>query len=274
MRAARPISEGRSIDADGDVSAREMIDNQVDFQQGKQNPAYDLPFLFFMIAKQISKLTDSLEQLKDSHRAIGMKQYMRNQFEFLGITSVPRKELFTNWKKSLPNNLTSSQRWELIYEIWEREEREYHYIAMDWLNSWKIAEIHENDHKNLKFLISNKSWWDTVDLLSSNALGKFGQKFPNVMLEVIEEWSEEDSFWLHRATIIFQLRYKLKTDLKTLSNQIIRFKGNKEFFIQKAIGWSLREYAKTDPNWVKEFVAKQEISGLAKREALKHLILD
>jgi 3-methyladenine DNA glycosylase AlkD len=70
------------------------------------------------------------------------------------------------------------------------------------------------------------------------------------------------------------LRYKLKTDLKTLSHQIIRFKGNKEFFIQKAIGWSLREYAKTDPNWVKEFVANQEISGLAKREALKHLILD
>jgi 3-methyladenine DNA glycosylase AlkD len=224
-----------------------------------------------MIKEQLSNLTDSLNQFKDSHRATAMKQYMRNQFEFLGVASVPRKELFTNWKKSLPNNLTSNQRWELIYEIWEREEREYHYIAMDWLNSWKITEIQESDHKNLKFLISNKSWWDTIDLLSSNVLGKYGQKFPEKMLEVIEDWSGEDSFWLHRATIIFQLRYKSKTDLRTLSHQIIRFQGNKEFFIQKAIGWSLREYAKTDSNWVVNFVEENGITGLAKREALKHV---
>jgi 3-methyladenine DNA glycosylase AlkD len=200
-----------------------------------------------------------------------MKQYMRNQYEFLGVTSVPRKELFSSWKKELPTNISKVECWELIYELWEKEEREYHYVAMDWLNSWKIADIEENDDKHLKFLISNKSWWDTVDLLSSNVLGKYGQKFPKKMLDVIEEWSEEDSFWLHRATIIFQLRYKKNTDLKTLSNQIIRFQLNKEFFIQKAVGWSLREFAKTDANWVVKFVEENGITGLAKREALKHL---
>ena len=220
-----------------------------------------------MIKEHISKLTDSLDLIKDSHRAIAMKQYMRNQFEFLGVTSVPRKELFSSWKKELPTNISKEERWELIYELWEKEEREYHYFAMDWLNSWKIADIEENDDKHLKFLISNKSWWDTVDLLSSNVLGKFGQKFPDKMLNVIEEWSEEDSFWLHRATIIFQLRY----NLITLSNQILRFQPNKEFFIQKAIGWSLREFAKTNANWVINFVEENGIAGLAKREALKHL---
>ena len=249
-----------------------MIDNCVDFQQGIQNPAYDLPFLFLMNNFYISKLTDSLEQIKDSHRAVVMKQYMRNQFEFLGVMSIPRKEVFRDWKLELSKQLNYEQRWELIYELWERDEREYQYIAMDWLNSWKIIDIHENDDEHLKFLISNKSWWDTVDLLSSNILGKYGQKFPQKMLEVIEEWSDENSFWLHRATIIFQLRYKSQTDLKTLSSQINRFKGNKEFFIQKAIGWSLREYAKTDSSWVMDFVKINELIGLAKREALKHVM--
>lgn len=223
-----------------------------------------------MINKHISKLTDSFDLIKDSHRAIAMKQYMRNQFEFLGVTSVPRKELFSTWKRELPTSISKEERWELVFELWEKEEREYQYVAMDWLNSWKLADIHENDDKHLKFLISNKSWWDTVDLLSSNVLGNFGQKFPDKMLDVIEEWSDENSFWLHRSTIIFQLRYKRRTNLKTLSKQINRFQSNKEFFIQKAIGWSLREYAKTDSNWVINFVNENGILGLAKREALKN----
>ena len=224
-----------------------------------------------MIQEHIHRLTELLDNSKDSHRAVGMKQYMRNQFDFLGVTSVPRKELFSTWKSQLPKNLSSEQRWEIIHELWEKEEREFQYVAMDWLHSWKASEIQELDHKNIKFLIANKSWWDTVDLLSSNVLGKYGQKFPEKMLEVIEEWSIENSFWLHRATIIFQLRYKQKTNLITLENQIVRFKNNKEFFIQKSIGWSLREYAKTDPNWVEKFVEKHEIVGLAKREALKYV---
>lgn len=224
-----------------------------------------------MIKEHISRLTDSLDLIKDSHRAVAMKQYMRNKFDFIGVMSVPRKEMFLAWKKELPTNMGREERWELIYELWEKEEREYHYVAMDWLNSWKMTDIFENDAEHLKFLISNKSWWDTVDLLSSNVLGKYGQKFPTNMLNVIEEWSEEKSFWLHRATIIFQLRYKKNTDLKILSTQINRFQLNKEFFIQKAIGWSLREFAKTDSKWVINFVEKNGISGLAKREALKHL---
>jgi 3-methyladenine DNA glycosylase AlkD len=224
-----------------------------------------------MTNEHISRLANSFEQIKDAHRAIAMKQYMRNQFEFFGVTSVPRKELFSKWKNELPNDLNKEERWDLIRELWEKQEREYQYVAMDWLNSWKMSEIQEIDNKNLKFLISNKAWWDTVDLLSSNVLGKFGQKFPEKMLEVIEEWTDEPSFWLHRATIIFQLRYKANTNLNILSSQIIRFQSNKEFFIQKAIGWSLREYAKIDSNWVFQFVEDQKITGLAKREALKHM---
>ena len=222
-----------------------------------------------MFKKHISQLTNSLERIKDSHRAIAMKQYMRNQFDFFGVTSVPRKELFSIWKKELPKDLRNELCWELIHELWDMEEREYQYIAMDLLHSWKMVDIREKDGEHLKFLILNKSWWDTVDLLSSNVLGKFGQKFPVKMLEIIEEWSNEDSFWLHRATIIFQLRYKKNTDLNALTSQIIRFQGYKEFLIQKAIGWSLREYAKTDPNWVINFVEENGIIGLAKREALK-----
>ena len=128
-----------------------------------------------MIQEHIHRLTEILDNSKDSHRAAGMKQYMRNQFDFLGVTSVPRKELFSTWKSQLPKNLSSEQRWEIIHELWEKEEREFQYVAMDWLNSWRASEIQKLDHENFKFLISNKSWWDTVDLLSSNVLGKYGQ---------------------------------------------------------------------------------------------------
>ena len=199
-----------------------------------------------------------------------MSQYMKNKFDFFGIASQPRKEVYSNWKKSLPKKMSSEVKWNLIYELWSKEEREFQYAAVDWLNSWSKAELSENDFTHLKFLISNKSWWDTVDLIASNYLGKLGQKHPDMMLKVIEEWSDEDSFWLHRATIIFQLKYRDKVELETLSTQILRFKSNKEFFIQKAIGWSLREVAKSNPDWVIEFISKNEITGLAKREALKH----
>ena len=76
---------------------------------------------------------------------------------------------------------------------------------------------------------------------------------------------------MHRSTIIFQLKYKQRTDLDLLSNQIARFKLNKEFFIQKAIGWALREVSKWNPEWVKNEVEIQELIGLAKREASKYL---
>lgn len=233
-----------------------------------QNPAYDLPF--FMI-ELVEELRERFQVLENQNQAVKMAAYMKNIAPFFGVSSIPRKMIYNKWKETLPKDLSFEKRWELVFLLWEQEEREFQYVAVDWLNSWNKKLIQKNDLKNLQLIIQSKSWWDTVDLLASNFLSSFIIKFPDLTIEMIENWSDTTDFWLHRSTLIFQLKYKQKTDLDLLSQQINRFKSNNEFFVQKAIGWSLREVSKWNPKWVKNEVEKQQLIGLAKREASKYL---
>jgi 3-methyladenine DNA glycosylase AlkD len=219
----------------------------------------------------VEDLRKRFQVLGDKNQAVKMAAYMKNIAPFFGVSSVPRKTIFREWKETLPKDLSYDERWELVFLLWKQEEREFQYVAVDWVNSWNKKKIQKEDLKNLQLIIKSKSWWDTVDLLASNFLSNFIIKFPELTLEIIENWSDTSDFWLHRSTLIFQLKYKQKTNLVLLSNQISRFKSNKEFFIQKAIGWALRDISKWNPVWVKNEVEKQELIGLAKREAYKYL---
>jgi len=122
----------------------------------------------------------------------------------------------------------------------------------------------------LEWMITRKSWWDTVDYIAPNLVGNLFIAFPELRDETIENWMKSGNFWLQRSCLLFQLKYKANTDSGLLFNLCTRLAGEKEFFIRKAIGWSLREYAKTNPEAVKSFVDRTELSGLSKREALKH----
>jgi 3-methyladenine DNA glycosylase AlkD len=219
----------------------------------------------------VEELRERFQVLENQNQAVKMAAYMKNIAPFFGVSSIPRKMIYNKWKETLPKDLSFEKRWELIFLLWEQEEREFQYVAVDWLNSWNKKLIQKDDLKNLQLIIQSKSWWDTVDLLASNFLSSFIIKFPDLTIEMIENWSDTTDFWLHRSTLIFQLKYKQKTDLDLLSQQISKFKSNKEFFIQKAIGWSLREVSKWNPKWVKNEVEKQQLIGLAKREASKYL---
>ena len=219
----------------------------------------------------VEDLRKRFQIVEDQNQAVKMAAYMKNIAPFFGISSVPRKAIYFDWKKSIPSTISFEDRWELVFLLWEQEEREFQYVAVDWVNSWNKKKNQKEDLKNLQLIIKSKSWWDTVDLLASNFLSNFIIKFPELTMEIIENWSDTSDFWLHRSTLIFQLKYKQKTNLVLLSNQISRFKSNKEFFIQKAIGWSLREVSKWNPEWVKNEVEIQELTGLAKREASKYL---
>jgi 3-methyladenine DNA glycosylase AlkD len=219
----------------------------------------------------VEELRERFQVLENQNQAVKMAAYMKNIAPFFGVSSIPRKMIYNKWKETLPKDLSFEKRWELIFLLWEQEEREFQYVAVDWLNSWNKKLIQKDDLKNLQLIIQSKSWWDTVDLLASNFLSSFIIKFPDLTIEIIENWSDTTDFWLHRSTLIFQLKYKQKTDLDLLSQQISKFKSNKEFFIQKAIGWSLREVSKWNPKWVKNEVEKQQLIGLAKREASKYL---
>ena len=120
-------------------------------------------------------------------------------------------------------------------------------------------------------MLITKSWWDTVDTISGGALGVHFKRFPEVREKYLAKWRASDNFWLRRAAILFQLNYKKETDFKLLTDIICENLGSKEFFINKAIGWSLRQYARIDPEGVKEFVNATSLHPLSRREAMKHL---
>ncbi|MFM7668301.1 MAG: DNA alkylation repair protein [Bacteroidota bacterium] len=224
-----------------------------------------------MILHQIQVLETEFEKHRNESEAVGMSRYMKNRFTYFGIKKPKRAEIQKEWFSSLPKDFSPDKKRELILELWQKEEREFHYVAMDFIAKWKDSQLTIEDISFLEFLLTNHSWWDSVDTLASNFLGRYLRLFPNQRDSVINSWRKSENMWLRRSCLIFQLRYKSATNFTLLKSLIVDLKHEKEFFIQKAIGWSLREYAKTNPESVRAFVKKSGLQGLAKREALKYI---
>lgn len=216
----------------------------------------------------IEDLKVSLEQIRDDERAIGMAKYMKNQFPFLGIqTPMRRKAVATLFREAKVSKGPID--WELIYKLWEMDEREYQYVAIDYLKRAKKCLI--PDHLvTLKQLIMTKSWWDTVDIMASHLVGYIVKTYPQCTA-IMDEWIDDSNMWVRRSAILHQLSYKEDTDEEKLFNYCKKHGDDKEFFIAKAIGWALREYAKTNPEAVLHFVENTPLQNLSKREALKHI---
>jgi len=227
-----------------------------------------------MSSQVVNALVADLEfrfnAFRNDERAIGMSNYMKGKFTFYGIDSKQRRWIFTDWKKYIKIN-EREEFWELIHELWNREQREFHYAAIDLLLQRKKKEYHREDGSELQWLIRNHSWWDTVDLIASNCLGTYCQLFPDEGVELINEWRDSEYLWLKRSCLIFQLKYRQQTDIQLLKSLIFQCVGEKEFFIQKAIGWSLRQLSKTDPESVKGILQEIPLKGVALREATKYL---
>ena len=117
----------------------------------------------------------------------------------------------------------------------------------------------------------NNSWWDSVDTIAKYILGEYLLEFPLETKKVIERFSNSENMWLNRSAILFQLGYKEKTNSDFLFSECLKQADSKEFFIQKAIGWALREYAKSHPEAVKEFVKTSNLKPLSTKEALKNM---
>ena len=154
-------------------------------------------------------------------------------------------------------------------EAWQLPEREWQYFALELLahykKQWRISTV-----KIIEYCIIHKSWWDTVDGIADVWAGEYFKLFPQQITSITGKWNQSENMWLQRCSLLFQKKYKGKTDTKLFSKYIKHLSSSKEFFIRKAIGWALREYAKTNPSWVKNFVESNELSPLSKREALKH----
>ena len=211
---------------------------------------------------------DELKSLQNPERAIPMAAYMRNQFPFLGIAAGPRKLIAKPYlKEALKNRIID---FDFVEKCFEHDEREYHQLAVDYL--LYIQELLMPKHlAMIKKYILTKSWWDTVDGLDG-VVGRMTLHFPEVK-ETMVEWSQADNFWLRRVAIDHQLLFKSKTDTALLAEIITNNFGEKEFFINKAIGWALRDYSKTDPEWVREFIEMHasQMSPLSIREGSKYI---
>lgn len=212
-----------------------------------------------------------IEKIFRSHQNVvaaeKMAAYMKNHFPFLGIPRPLRGELQKPFLKKLP---PLEQLPSLLRQLWRMDEREFQYTALDIIE--KICKKAPAEWLSLyEELIQTKSWWDTVDMLASKAVGTLFMNYPRLRASAIENWLESEELWLQRTALLFQLKYKQATDTAILTKAIDRLKGYEDFFIRKAIGWALREYSKTDPDWVRSFVADRELSPLSTREATKRL---
>lgn len=201
--------------------------------------------------------------------AIGMKAYMLHQFEFLGIKAPLRDQLTNTYLKS--NSLENWESLELVVkELWSLSQREFQYFAIDVLKKHKALWTPNSIHL-MEYCICEKSWWDSVDGIASEWLGTYFILFPALVPKVPNSWNKSDNMWLQRSSILFQKAYKVNTNQELLTKYILHCKDSQEFFIRKAIGWALREYSKTNPDWVSQFVAQHTLSNLSVREALKRI---
>ena len=202
-------------------------------------------------------------------KAAGAKAYLLHQFEFYGLQTPERRSICKAFYKTYP--VTSHATLVTIIKVaFAAPERELHYFAIELLafnhKLWTPKTI-----TIIEWMLTHKSWWDSVDSTNSNVIGKYFIKFPELLVSTTNKWNQSSNIWLQRMSILFQLPYKENTNTQLLEKYIVNRINTNEFFVNKAIGWALRAYAYTNKKWVIRFVKDHpQLSNLSKREALKH----
>ena len=215
-----------------------------------------------------SKLYEEMIQHKNEEQAQKMSKYMLNKFEYIGIKTPERRKIFKNFFKEYKNEEKID--WEFVNKCWENKYREFQYVGADYLKNMK-DKLTIDDIPKFKRLILEKSWWDTIDNLDMT-IGALALKDSNVN-KILLEWSLDENIWLRRIAIDHQLLRKDKTNTELLSKILKNNLGQTEFFINKAIGWALRDYSKTNPEWVRNFIEenRENMAKLSIKEASKYL---
>ena len=188
----------------------------------------------------INKLTIEFENNADIDISLSQKVYMKNHFKFYGIKTPQRRMIQKKFfsKHALPNEKNAKK---IILSLWEKPQREYQYFAQELMQKYK-TNFAKDDIEILEYLIVNKSWWDTIDVIATKLVGEYFKIYPEQKKLYIDKWINSKNIWLQRTTILFQLNYKQETDTNLLRYIINSLLNSNEFFIDKAIGWILREY--------------------------------
>jgi len=212
-----------------------------------------------------------LERLADPVRAKAMAAYMKTEDPFLGVPKPAREDLVRIMKARFAPG--DRQAYEAgILALWRQPWRESQYLALDFARTFQRFNAPES-LPLWEALIRESAWWDRVDLLASNLVGPLLLQHRGALAPELERWVRDPHLWVRRSALLAHLNHKQATAWPQLSRHCLLLAGEKEFFIRKAIGWVLRQYARTDPAAVLAFLEAHEASlaGLSKREARKHL---
>lgn len=212
-------------------------------------------------------LREKMESLRDPEKAIPMEKYMKGHFKYFGIKSPILGDLSLEFFRDngypSPINLPS-----ILVDFWGQPEREFQYLATGLLRRG-IGLAQPSIVKTIEWMVVTKSWWDTVDTIATNSVGPFFMKFASEKEKWLPKWIHSEDKWLRRVSILFQLNYGKNVDFPLLTSIIEHNLDSKEFFINKAIGWALREHSKIDRNAVIAFCNNAQLQPLSEREALK-----
>ncbi|OAB41915.1 hypothetical protein PGLA_15050 [Paenibacillus glacialis] len=216
--------------------------------------------------RDLIELRSKFSQNANQTLALNMKRYMRDQFEFFGIQAPLRRKLTSEFLQEygFPRE---DQVFEVISELWGMEEREFTGVALQIMDMRKRL-FHHDDIKLIEKIAVTKPGWDTLDHISANHAGHYFMLFPE-KLSIADEWIHSNNIWLQRSALLFQLKYKHNTNQDRLFSYIRLLSDSQEFFIKKAIGWSLRQYSKSNKESVVQFIENNQLSNLSKREAMK-----
>lgn len=220
-------------------------------------------------ADLVDSIRQALRESADPTIAPGQQAYMKSSMPFLGV-KVPQARRIA--RQAARGRKDAAELRAAALELWRgATHREERYAATEIMGlrplrgRLDMLDVHEE-------MIRTGAWWDHVDEVS-HRLAETLDARPEELTPVLVAWARDEEFWVRRASIISQLGRRGDTDVALLVSAIQPNIADTEFFIRKAIGWALREYAKTDPEWVRTFVAAHEgeLSGLSRREAMKHL---
>lgn len=229
------------------------------------NESSRLTAFFIPFFSVIQSLRNILQAQSQASNALAMQAYMKDRFAFLGIKAADRRMLAKPILLKIKKE--ESLNWDFVFDCFEQEEREFQYIACDYLRS-SHRKLKAKDIDSLESLLLSKSWWDTVDQLATE-VGYLVLKYD--LKALMMRWATHDNFWIRRTAIIHQLKFKTQTDTELLAYCIDQNLGSKEFFINKGIGWALRAYGDINPVWVVAFADAHDLAPLSKREALRKI---
>ncbi|CAL9390032.1 hypothetical protein SUDANB15_01228 [Streptomyces sp. enrichment culture] len=218
----------------------------------------------------LERLTAAYGPAADPQRAVAMRAYMKDVAPFLGLTTPVRRALSRTVVDGLPRP-GEADCTAIALRCWALPEREYQYFAVDYLRR-HVRHCSSGFLPVARHLVTTAPWWDTVDLLAAHVVGALVAAGPELTADM-DDWSGADDRWLVRTALLHQLRFKERTDTGRLFDYCRRRSGHPDFFVRKAIGWCLREYAKTDPDAVRAFLARERgrFAPLSVREALRNI---